>query len=299
MLCVHSRLGNLRPPRRSAPPLTQKSEVRSQKSEVSASAARPFQLLSQPGNLNSLPITNVLTAQAARNTNRFALRLSNTTSRSASCSAATAPCCSRTRCSTRPARAAIPDHLRAQGDPGSYMVQARGPIDNAFRSLLKPPGRASFPTSQQRVSGACFGGHGAATAGGPADAGGAALRAVLQAQARAAEAGGGAGAVAGRQRPQPAALRRCAAATRAEMQNLGRDRSSAKTQSPFGPVLKVRPAAESLPPWPACPACRRWSGSARAPANDLSRARIGVSTDTLVTTNYLGLDRHQCPGQRQ
>ena len=27
----------------------------------------------------------------------------------------------------------------------------------------------------------------------------------------------------------------------------------------------------------------------RVPANDLSRVRIGVSTDTLVPTNYLGL----------
>ena len=41
---------------------------------------------------------------------------------------------------TRPAALPIPDHLRAQGDPGRYLVQSRGPIDNAFRSLLHAAG---------------------------------------------------------------------------------------------------------------------------------------------------------------
>lgn len=34
----------------------------------------------------------------------------------------------------------IPAHLRAQGDPGSYVVQARGAIDDAFRAELKRAG---------------------------------------------------------------------------------------------------------------------------------------------------------------
>jgi subtilisin-like proprotein convertase family protein len=34
----------------------------------------------------------------------------------------------------------IPPHLKSQGDPGSYVVQARGPIDNAFLSRLKAAG---------------------------------------------------------------------------------------------------------------------------------------------------------------
>src|SRR5206468_789273 len=36
----------------------------------------------------------------------------------------------------------IPDHLRAQDDPGSYIVQARAPVDEAFRKLLKDAGAA-------------------------------------------------------------------------------------------------------------------------------------------------------------
>ena len=34
----------------------------------------------------------------------------------------------------------IPDSLRAKGDPGTYIVQARGPIDDAFRAALKAAG---------------------------------------------------------------------------------------------------------------------------------------------------------------
>src|SRR5437868_5136607 len=34
----------------------------------------------------------------------------------------------------------IPAHLRAQGDPGSYVVQSRGPLDEEFRSRLKAAG---------------------------------------------------------------------------------------------------------------------------------------------------------------
>jgi len=34
----------------------------------------------------------------------------------------------------------IPDHLRAHGEPGAYIVQARGTVDNAFRAALRDAG---------------------------------------------------------------------------------------------------------------------------------------------------------------
>ncbi len=34
----------------------------------------------------------------------------------------------------------MPGQLRPQGDPGAYIVQARGPIDNAFRAMLAAAG---------------------------------------------------------------------------------------------------------------------------------------------------------------
>ena len=90
-----------------------------------------FPLLSQAGALNIPPVPDSLTNHASHITNRFALRLSNTT----------APIGQLQRNehalllenalldTTRPVPA-IPDHLRAHGDPGTYVVQARGPIDN-------------------------------------------------------------------------------------------------------------------------------------------------------------------------
>ena len=36
----------------------------------------------------------------------------------------------------------VPEHLRAQEDPGSYIVQARGAIDEAFRAALRQSGAA-------------------------------------------------------------------------------------------------------------------------------------------------------------
>src|ERR1043166_4841503 len=42
--------------------------------------------------------------------------------------------------SSLPVNLDIPPHLRAQGDPGSYLVQSRGPLDNAYRALLRQAG---------------------------------------------------------------------------------------------------------------------------------------------------------------
>ena len=39
-----------------------------------------------------------------------------------------------------PLNFSIPAHLQSQGDPGAYIVQARGPIDNAFRAMLAAAG---------------------------------------------------------------------------------------------------------------------------------------------------------------
>ena len=42
--------------------------------------------------------------------------------------------------SSAPLNLAIPAHLRAAGDPGSYVVQSRGPLTDAFRALLRQAG---------------------------------------------------------------------------------------------------------------------------------------------------------------
>ena len=42
----------------------------------------------------------------------------------------------------RPVALALPEGLRAKGEPGSYVVQARGALDDAFRARLRAVGAA-------------------------------------------------------------------------------------------------------------------------------------------------------------
>src|ERR1035438_4620492 len=103
--------------------------------------APPLPLLSQVGALNSPPSTEPDTQHATRNTNRFALRLSNTTTPMAQLQRDDhALLLENALLDTARAMPSIPDHLRAQGDPGSYLVQSREPINDAFRSLLQAAG---------------------------------------------------------------------------------------------------------------------------------------------------------------
>src|SRR6516165_6225360 len=41
---------------------------------------------------------------------------------------------------TLPLNLQIPAHLRAAGEPGAYIVQARGPVNDAFRARLQAAG---------------------------------------------------------------------------------------------------------------------------------------------------------------
>src|ERR1017187_1816766 len=45
--------------------------------------------------------------------------------------------------SSRPLNFSIPAALKSEGDSGTYIVQARGPINNAFRALLQEADRKS------------------------------------------------------------------------------------------------------------------------------------------------------------
>jgi subtilisin-like proprotein convertase family protein len=191
---------------------------------------------------------------------------------------------------TRPVPS-IPDHLRAHGDPGSYLVQARGPIDNAFRSLLQAAGaeiisyipnnaylvRASAAVAQQ-------------------------LSADPQTQAilpyepyyklklsllKLAVA----------QDPLPGnsmlnvlLFADAGQGTRADLEKLGARIMGDEEPSPFGPVLKVRPPTDGLAAIAGLPGVQEveWALT-RASANDLSRGRIGVAADSVATNSYLGL----------
>src|SRR5215471_3131622 len=124
------RLGDEWAAKKTAPPAAQSTNQPQSPNAVAKPRAQaaPIRLLTQPGNLNapdSSPSTNSNRAE------RFAHRLSNTSrplgelvrndqailmQNALIDTAQTVPL-------------SIPEHLRAQGDPGSYIVQSRGPLD--------------------------------------------------------------------------------------------------------------------------------------------------------------------------
>ena len=242
---------------------------------------------------------------ASSNTNRPTRRLTNTPLLSQLVRSKTAILLENASLGTdRPLALSIPDHLRAQGDPGAYIVQSRAPLDDAFRGRLRAAGavivayipnqayliRASQATAQQ-------------------------LQADPQTQAvlpyepyyklkppllaQAVE-----------QVPLPEnqvlnvlLFPGARAATLDELKSLG-VKVLGEERSPFGTVLRVRTesagiaasGASSVGPAAILPALARLTGvqevelsRTRVLANDLSRARIAVAADTLTPGSYLGL----------
>ena len=250
--------------------------------------------------------TQPVTQHAIRNKNPLALRVSNTPT----------PLGQLVRCPTalllenalldtdQPLALAIPDHLRAQGDPGAYVVQSRAPLDDSFRARLQAAGAvivAYIPNQAYLVR-------------------------ASPAVAQQLQADPGTQTVlpyepyfklkppllglAVEQQPLPdnSALNvllfpDARAAALAELNNLG-VQVLGEERSPFGPVLRVQTgiasaaAGQTSPVASAglLPALAQLGGvqeievsRTRMLANDLSRARIGVAADTTTTNNYLGL----------
>ena len=185
----------------------------------------------------------------------------------------------------------IPASLRAQGDPGAYIVQARGVIDARFRALLAAAGAqvvSYIPNNAYlvRVS--------AAGAGGLT--GNALVQAVLPFEPYYKLQPSLLG-LAVNQQPLPAGtalnlglFAADAATTVRQIEALG-GKIMATEPSPFGPVLHVLAPAN-------------WTALAQVPgvqvlemshqrvlANDLSRVTVGETPDTTsgITNNWLGL----------
>ena len=194
-----------------------------------------------------LPLSRTNTTVAAA-TNKFQYRLSNTTK----------PVGQLLRNdhaillgnalldTARPVSLAIPDALRAHGDPGSYIVQARGPLDDAFRALLQAAG-ATIVSRSRTTPISC----GCPRPGRGQLAAGAQTQTVLpyepyyKLQSPLLKL-----AVKGEPLPDGAALNLAlfgdaADATIAAVKNLGAE-VIGQDKSPFGPVLRVRPRAGSL-----------------------------------------------------
>ncbi len=185
---------------------------------------------------------------------------------------------------------AIPAFLKAQSDPGTYIVQSRGPLDNAFRAALKSAGatvvtyipnnaylvRASDAAAQQ------LGADPQTQTVLPFEPYYKLKPALLQV------------AVQQQRLPENAQLNLllfgdARDTVLSQLEKLGASVIS-EDRSPFGPVLRVQPPADSLPALAGLPGVHEVEyAPTRAPANDLSRVTAGVSPDTQTDSNYFGL----------
>ena len=226
------------------------------------------------------------------NTNKFAGRLSNTTkSLDQLVHDDGAILLENALIDTRvPLNFVFPKNLQPQGDPGAYIVQARGPIDNAFRALLAQSGATvvSYIPNNAYLVRASSGVAGMLESSPPVQAVVPyepyyKIQSPLLWQA-----------VGQMTLPDHTVLNLglfadTAPATLIQIPKLGGQIIGAPDQSPFGPVVHV------IPP-------RNWTALAvlpgvqivepfyrRAVANDLARATNGVAANSLTATNYLNL----------
>ena len=207
----------------------------------------------------------------------------------------------------------IPKNLQSPGDPGAYIVQARGPIDNAFRAMLAAAGAeivSYIPNNAYLVRAPAGVANG--LAGNPLTQGvipyepyykisssmPVTVKQKLSSSAPKENhraAGPSLLALAVKQAPLPAGTYLTlglfsdgAAATVTQIEKLG-GQIVARDNSPFGPVVRVQPPQN----WTTLAAL---SGvqivepyHPRVHANDLSRTTVGVAADSQVSSNYLGL----------
>ncbi len=185
----------------------------------------------------------------------------------------------------------IPAHLRAKGDPGSYVVQSRGPLDDAFRVLLRDAGaeivsyipkdaylvRLSAAGAQQLAS------HPQTQVVLPFEPYYKLDETLLK--------------LAVEEKSLPSETRLNVVLFPGERANAVDELTRlgvelvAEDRSPFGPVLTIRAPADSLVALANLPAVQGIEmHHSRKAANDLTRVRVGVSPDTTAATNnYLGL----------
>ena len=266
----------------------------------------PVSRLSQPGAIRSPPTAAPLTHHASRITHPLSLRLSNTpASLSQLLRRPTAILLENALLDTaQPAGLSIPGHLRAHGDPGAYVVQSRVPLDDAFRAGLSAAGAdivAYIPNQAYLVRASQ------------------AIAQQLQADPRTQavlpyepyfKLKRPLLALAVEQQPLPEnstlnvlLFPDARAAALDELNRLGVE-VLGEERSPFGPMLRVRPGSAGIPSGQAAPLApdgvlaalaglasvqELELSHARVLANDLSRARITVSSNTVTPDNYLGL----------
>jgi subtilisin-like proprotein convertase family protein len=183
----------------------------------------------------------------------------------------------------------IPKNLQSPGDPGAYIVQARGPIDNAFRAMLAAAGAeivSYIPNNAYLVRAQAGVANG--LAGNPLTQGVIPYEPYYKIQLPLLAA-----AVEDEVLPPGTELNLGLFADTAPQTILAIPKLGgmilARGSSPFGPVVRVQPPQNwtALATLPGVQIVEPYHP--RVHANDLSRATVGVAVDTQTTTNYLNL----------
>jgi hypothetical protein len=180
----------------------------------------------------------------------------------------------------------IPDNLRAHGDPGSYIVQSKGPLDDAFRALLARAGAtiiSYIPNNAYLVR--------------ASSAVAVTLAADLQTQSilpyepyfklKTSLLG-----LAVEQTPLPSSIALnvlvfpdARGVAISDLQRIGAQ-VVAEDRSPFGPVFRVRPQPDSLAAVAGLASVQEIEMvHVRKSANDMSRVTLGVASDLTTTSN--------------
>ena len=263
------------------------------KKSIAAAAPAVSVAALMPPPANALPkcLATVATNNISAKTNRFAFRLANTAKTIGQLASDRHAILLDNALIETDAKMnlKIPAHLRAAGDPGAFIVQARGVISAAFRAALAAAGGqivSYIPNNAYLVQ--------LDAAGAGALAGNPLVQAVLPYDPYYKVQSSLLG-LAVNQEPLPdntyltlGLFSGSAAATEAQIQKLGGE-IVGTDRSPFGPVLHVQPPANwiALAQLPGVqivePAHRRVS------ANDLSRQTLGVALTSVAQTNYLNL----------
>ncbi|EEF59226.1 S8 family serine peptidase, partial [Pedosphaera parvula] len=283
-LAYYRHVGELRQQDKITPKLAAQGESQSaavHKTQVPS----PFQMLTKK--------VAAKAAEKATNSSRFPYRLSNTTKTvnqlaKSETGVLMANALIDTADSTQ---LAIPEHLRAPKDNGSFIVQARGPVDDSFRLALHAAGAeivSYVPNNAYLVR--------------MSDSEAATLRGNYRVQSVLTyepyyklETGLLKSAVEQTALPEGTELKLTLFpgtrdAALAELNKLNVE-TIAEERSPFrSQVLTVRVPKDALPSLATMPMIEGVQRSySRMAANDLSRTTLRVSLNTTNSTNYLGL----------
>ena len=185
---------------------------------------------------------------------------------------------------------AIPSNLKASGDPGAYIVQSRGPVDNAFRAQLTAAGAeivSYVPNNAYLVT--LSAGGAAALTGQPG------VQTVLPYEPY-YKLPASLMPYAGKSFPVDRQLRvaaypNTADAVRTWLENSGPNGPQilAEQPSPFGTTFIVQNVTDVAALVQQRIIQRAEPVFRRVAANDLARVTLGISADTVTPTNYMNL----------